>query len=412
MQVGLPAIEHREDDKRSRGGKHQDGEEEEVLLVVHLHGAVGVADEIIHSGGEKIAHRDGEEPKRHDRALHLVRRLGVGELEAGDGDHRFAERQDDVGEELPVDARLSAGVDHLLDVPNNDVTKRRQEKANANFSQRREREEAIHHRIDHVIHERNEKQDQDRIGGLHLRGQKLNAEPIQIHVLRLKRPGTAAALIPERPEHRDEDINDREPAKRAEAFAAEDLFHETHPSRRDVDEFLATGPEEDGRDDHHDAGKTERPARPEARIGQQKGTGDGRDERAGINREIEPAKNFREQVFVRVAELIAHIRRDARLDAAGTERDQPEPNHQSHPGVIQRERKMTEAVNDREPENRLIFADESFRQNRAEDRAGNKPQRRRGRNSAAPPRRSSGPAGPDEFIMYCVMKMIRMERIP
>ena len=89
---------------------------------------------------------------------------------------------------------------------------------------------AIDQRIDDIIHQRNEEQDQNRIRRLHLRGEQVHAEPMQIHVLRLQRPLAAAALIPERPENSDEKINDREPAKGAEAFPAESLLQKSETS--------------------------------------------------------------------------------------------------------------------------------------------------------------------------------------
>ena len=46
-------------------------------------------DDAIHDSGEGVASEDGEEVEGHDHRLHRFRRLGVGELEANDGDHDF-----------------------------------------------------------------------------------------------------------------------------------------------------------------------------------------------------------------------------------------------------------------------------------------------------------------------------------
>ena len=148
-----------------------------------------------------------------------------------------------------------------MDVGNDEITAGRQTEADPDFTQRRDLEEFSHQRVNDVVHEWNEEEDEDRICRLHLLGQELKPEETQIHFLALERPGTAAALIPERPEDRDKDVNDRQPAQSAEAFLAKELLDETNPRRRDVDEFLATGPEENRRDHHRHAGQTKRVTR-------------------------------------------------------------------------------------------------------------------------------------------------------
>ena len=160
-----------------------------------------------------------------------------------------------------------------------------------------------------------------------------------------------------------------------ETFLAEHLLHETPAGRRNVDKFLATGPEEDRRDEHGHARDAESPARSPVRVCQHERAKNGRDERAGVDRKIEPAKDFREQVLVRFAELIADVGRDARLDPAGAQRDQPETDGQhlllteadAPRRVHEGERQMSEAVNDRKPQDRVVFPEKPLRQDGAQN---------------------------------------------
>src|SRR2546423_7668083 len=170
LKVRPAAIEHGDCHENSARHQHQDGKEKKVLLVVHLHTAIGVTDEVVHTRGKKVAHRDGEEPQRHDRAFHFIRRLRVGKFETRNRDHRFAQSENDVSEELPVHAWSSTGIDHLLDVPNDEIAAGSEKKANANLAKRRQRKEPINEWIDDVVHEWDEQENQDWIGRLHLRG--------------------------------------------------------------------------------------------------------------------------------------------------------------------------------------------------------------------------------------------------
>ena len=72
------------------------------------------------------------------------------------------------------------------------------------------------------------------------------------------------------------------------------------------------------------------------------------------------------------SELVADVRRDAGFDAAGAERDESQPGHQppwrmtehAHRG----ERGMAAAIDQRERDDRAVFADENICQQRAEQR--------------------------------------------
>ena len=67
------------------------------------------------------------------------------------------------------------------------------------------------------------------------------------------------------------------------------------------------------------------------------------------------------------AELIADIGRDARLDPACADRDQGHANQQTEPRVVKRQRQMTQAIDDRNPENRAVLAPNSVGEDRAQD---------------------------------------------
>ena len=190
---------------------------------------------------------------------------------------------------------------------------------------------------------------------------------MQIHVLRLQCPGTAAALIPERPEDRHENVNNRQTAKCAETFPAERLFQESETAGADVDEFFATEPKENCRHHHHDTGQAKGPARPKARIMEENRAEDGGDKRAGVDRKIKPAENLRKQVLVRLAKLVADVGRNARLDATGAKGNEAETDQKPEAGFIQRQREMAKAINNREPEDGLVFPDETLRQDGAEN---------------------------------------------
>ena len=81
-------------------------------------------------------------------------------------------------------------------------------------------------------------------------------------------------------------------------------------------------------------------------------------------------------MLVRVTKLIADVRRNARLDAAGADRDQDKAHRQypflaerdSEGGVHRGEGEMAKAVNHREIKDSPVFAPPAIGQDRAEER--------------------------------------------
>lgn len=259
--------------------------------------------------------------------------------------------------------------------PNDDhETEGREKKADANLAQWRKRKDTVDCGIDQVIRQRNADQNENWVGRLYLRGDQIHAQPMQVHLLGLQRPFDAIAHSPERPEEKDEKINHRDASEDGETFTGQESFPQiTETLRRDVDHFVATGPEKNCRDHHRDAGNSESPARTERTIRQHPRTNDGRNEGASVNRKIKPTKHFREQMLVGFAELITNIGRNAGLDSARADADQCEadrqhgalPNGNAPRSVHKREGQTAKTVNDGEPEDGSIFTEPAIGNDRA-----------------------------------------------
>src|SRR5882724_3538946 len=74
-------------------------------------------------------------------------------------------------------------------------------------------------------------------------------------------------------------------------------------------------------------------------------------------------------MLVRLVKLVADKRRDARLDPAGPERDQAQPDKKS--GAImheERETRLADAIDQAEPKDRVIFSKETIGQPAAKQR--------------------------------------------
>src|SRR6185437_15118424 len=196
------------------------------------------------------------------------------------------------GEQLPINTRLESRVDLSLDPNNHDERQRRDIKADPNFAERRESENLVDRWIDHVVHDRSENQNENWVCCLHLGSDQVQAHPMQVHFLRLQRPFSAVAHSPKRPEDQNKNVNHCDTSKGDKTFLAECFFQITEAGRRDVHHFLATAPEEQSSDNHRYAGNSKRPTWSPFRICQQPWTKNGGNERAGVNREIEPAKHF------------------------------------------------------------------------------------------------------------------------
>jgi hypothetical protein len=68
--------------------------------------------------------------------------------------------------------------------------------------------------------------------------------------------------------------------------------------------------------------------------------------------------------------LVAEVRGDAWLDAAGTDGNQSQSQCKTKARFIEREGEMPKAVEDREPKNGTVLPEESIRENRADQGEG------------------------------------------
>src|SRR5260370_40095652 len=91
LDIRLAAIKARNEDEYNRREKHQQSEEPEVSRVFKIDSEIAEARyKEVQDRGELVAKRDRKKPSGHDCAFHLLWRLGVGKLQAGDGHHDFA----------------------------------------------------------------------------------------------------------------------------------------------------------------------------------------------------------------------------------------------------------------------------------------------------------------------------------
>src|SRR6266536_779208 len=173
LKVGAALIETGNDDEDDSGSKHQPSEEGKVLIVADFMRGACAQNPFIDQADEEFTRGDSEKPQRHHRTLHRVRCLGIGKFQTSDGYHRFTERENYVGQELAIDMRSQACID-LSSNPNDDNKREGgNEEAYSDFSQRGQRKDRVNQRVDHIIYQRNKNQDQNRVCGLHLRGQQI-----------------------------------------------------------------------------------------------------------------------------------------------------------------------------------------------------------------------------------------------
>ncbi len=157
---------------------------------------------------------------------------------------------------------------------------------------------------------------------MYLRGQQRDAESeVLVHQGRpgLQRPARPIALVPQRPEESDEQIDHHEVGDGLEANGAEDFLEPDFPRRRDDGVALAADPEHDGRDEHHGRGHAEGDAGPV--LGQQPRAQQDGDGGAGVDRQVEPTERALDEVLVGAGELVAQVRGDAGLDTTGAQSD-------------------------------------------------------------------------------------------
>ena len=90
------------------------------------------------------------------------------------------------------------------------------------------------------------------------------------------------------------------------------------------------------------------------------------EERAVVDREVEPADGAGDEVLVAGAELVADVGGHAGLDATRTEGDEPEAEKEAEAGRIGRQRHATRAVDERNPEDGAVLAPEGVGHDGAE----------------------------------------------
>ena len=167
-----------------------------------------------------------------------------------------------------------------------------EKKADPDLAQWSKGKDAVDRRVNDVVHQRDKNQDQDRVRCLHLGGEQVHAEPMQIHFLSLQGPFDTVAHSPECPEDQNENIDHRDSGERDEALAAECFSQIAKPRWRHMHHFFATAPEKQSRDQHRYARNSKCPSRSILGIRKEPWTEDRGDEGTSVNREIEPAKHL------------------------------------------------------------------------------------------------------------------------
>ena len=131
--------------------------------------------------------------------------------------------------------------------------------------------------------------------------------------------------------------------------------------------LLAAEPQDRGGDEHQHAGNAERDRGPE--MPQEDRHQQRREERAEVDDPVERVEHHLRAMLVRLVELVADKRGDTRLDAARAERDQPKPDVKT--GAVcdeHRQARLARAVDQAEPEDRVVFAEKPVGQPAAEQR--------------------------------------------
>src|SRR5439155_25270442 len=191
--------------------------------------------------------------------------------------------------------------------------------AGSNFSQRRQSNKSLNEWIEPVGKERQHYQNKNRIDGLNLGRQPLDAEKMSIHRLGLNDP-RRKILLPQRPEDRDERHRHQNVEDSFAGLLVKNLPGiSSHADRRNVNEFLSTHPKDNRGDGHEDTGQPEGDVRTmqagafkktdnrrwefcdeTARLGfvgvKQPRNQKRRNERPGVDRKIKPIKDARKQM--------------------------------------------------------------------------------------------------------------------
>src|SRR5437868_3168502 len=115
----------------------------------------------------------------------------------------------------------------------------------------------------------------------------------------------AAGLVPERPEDGDENKNAEQPSDGRETFAAEAFGDERFSAGRDVDESISAEPKDEGGGGHED-GRNSESGFWSVEL-EPNGDEPGGEGRAGVHREVKPAKRFGKKMGVRSEEHTSEL---------------------------------------------------------------------------------------------------------
>src|SRR5262249_48517191 len=201
LRVILLHVEQTANSEQHGRGGHQAGEDPEEVYELQSR-------EVSEQGDQHVTEGDRQVEEAHDRGLHALGRLRIGKFQGRDRDHDFADREQDVRNDLPDEPDLAAAerIDAGLDQRRGDERKSREHHANRHAAKwRRPDAQPITTEIDDV-EEWNQDHDQERIQSLNLVRQNLPAKEAQVHEPGLLDPGRSV-LVEERPEHADEQQN-------------------------------------------------------------------------------------------------------------------------------------------------------------------------------------------------------------
>ncbi|MNS88476.1 hypothetical protein D3C72_1224540 [compost metagenome] len=130
---------------------------------------------------------------------------------------------------------------------------------------------------------------------------------------------------------------------------------------------LAAQPEHEGGHEHQDAGDAERPLR--AQVLQRQRNQQRGEQRAEVDDPVEGVEDDLGQVLVALVELVAHERGHQRLDPPGTQGDQAQAEEEALATVLEhRQAGVAGAVDQAEPQNGVVLAEELVGQPAAEQR--------------------------------------------
>src|SRR5690606_5544891 len=133
------------------------------------------------------------------------------------------------------------------------------------------------------------------------------------------------------------------------------------PGRRHVDVAPAPQPEHEGGDEHQRARDAERHRR--AEVAQEQRRQQRGEERAEVDDPVERVEDDLGLVLVALVELVAAEAHHQRLDAAGAERDQEQAGVEAGGVVLeQRQAGVAGAIDQREPQDRVVLAEEAVGQ--------------------------------------------------